>query len=138
MVRLLVGFLVGVFFRSEAHVPSIVGAEYPRRGSNPRWTGFKPVASAIGLRGQKQSCAPRLFRVVEKTLARFLAQMPRLDELPEHLGCVRAFSLAVAVLERPITDVEAAEVEQVEWTHRPVEALLHRDVDVLGTRVTTF
>src|ERR1700687_6451853 len=102
MVRLLVGFLVGVFFRSEAHVPSIVGAEYPRRGSNPRWTGFKPVASAIGLRGQKQFCGPCLFRVVEKTFARLLAEMPRLNELPEHLRCVRAFALAVAVFDRPI------------------------------------
>src|SRR5258708_13549758 len=48
MVRLigLVGIFVGVFFRSIAHFQSIVGGQYPRRGLNPHWTGFKPAASA--------------------------------------------------------------------------------------------
>src|SRR5450759_1800577 len=64
--------------------------------------------------------------------------MTGFDELPEHLGRVPAFALALAILHRPIEDVEAAEVEQVKWTHRPVKAFLNRDVDVLGARVAAF
>src|ERR1700682_6524584 len=64
--------------------------------------------------------------------------MPGFDELAEHLGRVTTFALAVAVLQRPIKDVEAAEVEKGERAHRPVEALLHGDVDVRRARVPTL
>src|SRR6266851_2140596 len=48
LVRLV--WLVRVLFELERHFRTIL-VWYPRRGSNPRWTGFKPAASAIGLRG---------------------------------------------------------------------------------------
>src|SRR5207247_9641506 len=49
-----VRLFVRVFLEPRVHRESILGPRvrrYPRRGSNPRWTGFKPAASAIGLRG---------------------------------------------------------------------------------------
>src|SRR4029077_18828771 len=76
--------------------------------------------------------------VFEEALARLAAEIALLDQLAQHLGCVATLTLPVAVLHRPIEDVEAAEIEQVEWPHGPVEALLHGDVDVLGAGVAAL
>src|SRR4029077_9907510 len=97
---------------------------YPRRGSNPRWTGFKPAASANWATGAPQMCPS----VLEETLDGLAPELAVFDRRLEHRRRVVPLALAVAVLHRAVEDVEAAEVEQVERPHRPVEALLHRDV----------
>src|SRR5207248_8512981 len=44
----------------------------------------------------------------------------------------------LAIQHRAMEDVQATEVKEMEWTHRPVQALLDSDVDVLRTGVTTL
>src|SRR5690349_19472698 len=88
-------------------------------GLNPRWTGFKPAASAIGLRGQDHSA--RSAQIFEEALPRLPAQMLLVHEPAQHLGRLGALAELVAVFHRPIEDVEAAEVQQVERTHGPVQ-----------------
>src|SRR5882762_6365829 len=79
-----------------------------------------------------------LFGVFEEAFACLTAEVSVLDELAKDLGRVVALALAMAILHRAIEDVEAAEVEQVEWTHGPVEALLHGGVDVLRACVAAL
>src|ERR1700737_3233454 len=76
--------------------------------------------------------------VFEETLSFLLADISSRNELAQHFGNLAALALPPAVLQSPIEDVEAAEVEKVEWAHRPVQAFLDSDVDVLRARVTAL
>src|SRR6266567_6317883 len=76
--------------------------------------------------------------VVEEATAGLAAEVTLVDLLLEDPGSPAPALQAGPVLERAIEDVEAAEVEQLEGSHRPVEALLDRGVDVLGGRVAAF
>ena len=82
--------------------------------------------------------ARRLLRIIEETLAGLATKVPFFDQLPQQLRRIRPFALAVAILHRSIEDVEAAEIEKVERTHRPVQSLLHRGIDVLCARVAAL
>src|SRR5439155_17876452 len=76
--------------------------------------------------------------VIEEALARLTPEAALLDQAAQYLRRFAAFAQPVAVLHGAVEDVEAAEVEQVEWAHRPIESFLDRDVDVLRARVAAL
>src|SRR5215510_10633880 len=110
----------------------------------PRRAKWNRPRSPTG-RGSRLKTGPARVRsppgvplVPEEALAGLAPELAVRDQPLQDPRRVIALALPVPILHRAVEDVEAAEVEQVERAHRPVEALLHRDVDVLRAGVTAF
>src|SRR5216684_632054 len=117
--------------------PALDGVSTPGGGRTRAGPGLSRLPLPLGYGGD--SIVPRRsLGVVEESLAGLATEVALLDELSLYLWRVTALALAVPILHRPIKDDEAAEIEQVEGPHRPVEAFLHRDVDVLSAGVPAF